>query len=403
MDKLDDILKANVVSEGDEDTRDKLLGAAFIVVNVNDEDGFLYQGAAGRIGFEPSSPPFSVDSFTFLASLTKLVTSTCIMQLCEKGVLNLDFDVLSQLPEMRALKVLKGFDADGEPLLEEHSRTITLRHAIHMTLLTHTFGSPYVRMNPDLIRWSNHIGRPVRHLEWSIQGLSVPLVFAPGDGWVYGPGPDWAGLLLERVTGQSLGEYMQSHVFRPLGMNDTGFWPEKLPQTASRTVAWTHRTTSHTLEPAEKLTPVEYEMENGGSGLWSTAEDYARFLRGLLQGKVVTGDALRLIFSPQLNEVQKKALNHTLNQPDQHRDLAPEFPFGLELDHSVAGVINLQHVPGKRRRGSLMWLGMLSSHWWIDRETGIAAVLIVNVRDLGDTVVERLYDELERAVYAGRK
>ncbi|RCI13391.1 hypothetical protein L249_1223 [Ophiocordyceps polyrhachis-furcata BCC 54312] len=401
MDKLDEILNSHVLapSSTEQDTRDKLLGAAFIVV---DQDGIVYKGAAGRCSLESGAPPFTVSSFTWLASLTKLVTTTCVMQLCERAVLDLDLDVVSLVPELGALKVLRGFDQGGEALLEEHSRTITLRQVILM-LLTHTLGSPYVPMIPDLVKWSKRIGRPVRPTDWSIEGLTVPLIFPPGDSWVYGTSLDWAGLVLERVTGQSLGQYMESHIFRPLGMTDTGFWPEKLPQTASRTVAWTRRTPSQTLEPAENFTPAEHEIESGGAGLYSTADDYARFLRGLLQGKLVSEDSLRLMFSPQLTDGQKKAFNDMINQPDLHRAMASEFPLGLELDHSVAGVINLQHVPGKRRKGSLMWSGMLCSHWWIDRETGIAAVLIVNVQDAGDAVVERLYDELERAVYAGRE
>ncbi|RDA89714.1 hypothetical protein CP533_2519 [Ophiocordyceps camponoti-saundersi (nom. inval.)] len=341
---LNEILKSHVTST--QDTTNKLLGASFILLSTNEKDtpktATLYKGSAGRIGFDLSSPAFSVDSFTWLASLTNM-------------------------------------------------------------LLTHTLGTTYVPMTPDLIKWSQKQGRPILTTDWSIEGLSVPLAFAPGDGWIYGTSLDWAGLLIERVTGMSLGAYMESNIFRPLGMNDTGFWPDKLPQTASRTVAWCHRKPSSDLEPMERLTPVEHEFESGGAGLYGTADDYARFLRGLLDGKLVGDDGLSLVFSPQLNDSQKKALNDMIYRPGFHRAAAPEFPLGIEIDHSIGGVINLQDVPGKRRKGSLMWSGMCNSHWWIDRETGIAAVLIVNVLDSGDAVVVQLYDELERAVYAGRK
>lgn len=100
--RLDDILRAHV-AEG-EDTADKLLGAAFVVLN---KDGIVYQGAAGRINFDTASRPFDVDSFTWLASVTKLVTATCVMQLVEAGTIGLDDDVRPLVPELGRLQILR--------------------------------------------------------------------------------------------------------------------------------------------------------------------------------------------------------------------------------------------------------------------------------------------------------
>ncbi|PHH73210.1 hypothetical protein CDD80_3983 [Ophiocordyceps camponoti-rufipedis] len=372
MDRLDDILRA-YVAEG-EDTADKVLGAAFVVVN---KDGIVYQGAAGRIGFDTASRPFAVDSFTWVASLTKLVTATCVMQLVEAGTIGLDDDVRPLVPELGRLQILRGFGGDDEPVLEDNVLPITLRH------------------------WCEKVGHPVRYTDWSIGDISMPLLVEPGQGWIYGTGLDWAGLVLERVTGQGLGEYMQAHIFDPLAMSDTGFWPDKLPQTASRSVDWSRRRAgSTTLEPMEQLTPVTHEMESGGGGLYSTARDYARFLGAFLSGRLVSEATMQLMFSPQLDAVQKEALNEMIYRPGLHNAAAPEFPTGLELDHGISGAINMQDVPGKRLKGSLMWSGMSNSHWWIDRQTGIATVLVLNVYPMGDAVVARLYDALERAVYA---
>ncbi|KAM4066836.1 beta-lactamase [Hirsutella rhossiliensis] len=391
MDGLDAILQAHV-AEG-HDTTGKLLGAAFAVVN---KHGIVYSGAAGRIDFDPAARIFAGDSFTWVASLTKLVTTTCLMQLVERGAIGLDDDVRPRVPELAKLQILRGFDADDAPILEDNVKPVTLR-----MLLTHTLGLGYDLADPDLVKWSKKVGRAANNLEWSRQGFFTPLKFEPGDGWYYGTALDWAGFVLEQVTGQGLGQYMQQHVLDPLGLHDTGFWPERLPQTKPRTVAFSYRDlATSTLRPGKQLPPVEHQVESGGAGLFTTADDYARFLHGLLQGKLLSEATMREMFTPQLNEKQSNMLEFVCYHLGVQDGFAPEFPAGLALNHGIGGVINTEDVPGKRRKGSMMWSGMCNSHWWIDGETGIAAVLVVNVLDHGDAVVVSLFDELERAVYA---
>lgn len=231
-------------------------------------------------------------------------------------------------------------------------------------LLTHTLGLGYDLADPDLTKWSKKVGRVANNLQWSRQGFLTPLKFAPGDGWWYGSALDWAGLVLEHVTGQSLGQYMQQHVFDPLGMNDTGFWPERLPQTKTRTIAWSYRDpTTSALAPGKPPIPVEHEMESGGSGLFTTADDYARFLHAMLQGKLLSEATMADMFAPQLNQQQSNMMESVCYHPDVRNAFAPEFPTGLRLNHGFGGVINMEDVPGKRRKGSLMWSGMCNSRW----------------------------------------
>ncbi|KPM45688.1 hypothetical protein AK830_g782 [Neonectria ditissima] len=315
------------------------------------------------------------------------------MQIVERGLIGLDDDVRSLVPELDAMQILTGFDSDDKPILEDNTKPITLR-----ILLTHTLGLGYDIADPNLVKWSKSIGRTATNLDWTREGFNTPLKFAPGEGWYYGAAVDWAGQVLERLTGQTLGEYMQENIFDPLGMNDTGFWPEKLPQTADRTVACTYRE-GDKLKPGALPPPKEHEMESGGAGIFSTAHDYGIFFRGFLQGKLVEVETIRTMFTPQLNEAQTAMLEAICYNPEIQDGFAPEFPRGLKLNHGIGGVINVEDVPGKRRKGSLMWSGMCNSRWWIDRESGIAGVLVLNVQPHGDPVVKRLYHELELAVY----
>ncbi|KAL2680556.1 hypothetical protein Neosp_008158 [[Neocosmospora] mangrovei] len=388
MEKLNSILQEHV-AQG-QDTTNKLLGAAFVVVNAKD---VLFSGSSGRIDFDPDSRPFSTDTFTWMASMTKIITITAIMQLVERGEIRLDDDVRPHIPELAKMQILRGFDDNEKPILEDNTKPITVRH-----LLTHTLGLGSDLADPDLMKWSKAVGRTDTILSWNREGINTPLKFAPGEGWYYGAATDWAGVLLEEFTGETLGTYTQKNIFEPLGIKDTGFWPEKLPQTANRTTVCTYRE-GETLKPGPLPPPKEHILESAGAGLYSTAKDYATFFQGLLQGKLVKEETLQEMFSPQLNEMQAGILEMIAYNIGGQDAFAPEYPKGAKLNHGIGGVINMEDVPGKRRKGSLMWSGMCNSRWWIDRESGIAAALIVNVQPHGDPVVKSLYNELELEVY----
>lgn len=233
---------------------------------------------------------------------------------------------------------------------------------MNRNLLTHTVGLGYDLADPDLLKWSEFVGRTARNLDWNREGFNTPFKFAPGDGWYYGTAMDWAGLLLEMITGQKLGEYMEQNIFEPLGINDTGFWPEKLPQTKNRAAVYSYRK-GDALEPGPKPVPDEHEVESGGSGLFTTAKDYALFLKGLLQGRLVKEATLKQMFTPQLNETQTNMLENICYNMGVQDGFAPEFPKGLKINHGLGGVINVEDSPNKRRKGSMMWSGLCNSHW----------------------------------------
>lgn len=267
------------------------------------------------------------------------------------------------------------------------------------------------------MRWSKAVGRTDYALSWSRQGFHTPLKFAPGDSWLYGPSTDWAGLVLEKITGKTLGAYMQEQIFDPLSMKDTGFWPEKLPQTAERHAGDVIRMNGK-LVPGQPLPPKDHEIESGGAGLFTSAGDYAKFLQALLGTDLIREDTRKQLFTPQLNEKQRKVMETAayVDIDPSANGFAPEFPSGLPINWGLGGVINTVDVEGKRRKGSMMWSGMANSRWvsgevvqqaldradveqWVDPETGIGAVLVAKVLPFGDPVVGSLYDELERALY----
>ncbi|KAL2258075.1 hypothetical protein VTK26DRAFT_8747 [Humicola hyalothermophila] len=398
--RLDNILK-KYVAEGTA-TKDKLLGAAFVVVN---KDGILYQGSAGRTRLAADSPPFTPDSITWIASMTKLVTVTCIMQLVERGLLALDADLRPLVPELAAAQILKGFRDSGEPILVDNPNPVTLRH-----LLTHTAGLGADVADPDLMRWSEWVGRTKTLVSCTREGFTTPLRFAPGEGWYYGTGTDWAGLVLEGAVGERLGRYMEREVWGKLGMRDTGFVLDKVlrgeggEDKEARFVPISERDAeTGELREGQPVFPADPEVESGGGGLYSSAGDYAKLVRALLralageegEGVPVRKKTAEEMFRPQLDDTQRAWLKGILLR----YKAAPEFPDDIKVDHGIGGAMNMEDIPGKRKKGSIKWTGMPNSHWWIDPQTGIGGILFVNVTPHNDPVVYKLYDELELALY----
>ncbi|KAK3347735.1 beta-lactamase/transpeptidase-like protein [Neurospora tetraspora] len=426
---LDQILHRYTTHPDSPSTKDKLLGAAFVVV---DKSGPIYSGAAGHtsLPITSSSPAFSTDSFLWVASLTKLLTTICLMQLVQQGKLSLDEDIREKLPELTKAGILRGFDDDsksgegegkgeGKAILEEITKPITPRQ-----LLTHSVGLSYDLGHPLLERWAKEVGKKGDTNSMTVEGWTTPLLFAPGEGWVYGTALDWAGVLLERVLGgasggentTTLGQYMRKNVFEPLGMETSTLKPaaeplEKLEKRMKDKLVPVALRDAETGELSQGELPIstawDPKAESGGAGLWTTAEDYGKALAAVLraadadEGEGALGlkkETLDQMFSPQLNEKGLEMIKEMGRA--FHAGVMPEFPEGFEaVDHGLGGLLNLEDVEGKRRKGSMMWHGYCNSHWWIDRETGIGACLLAEQFPFADPVVIQLYNDLERAVY----
>ncbi|KAH8431071.1 serine hydrolase domain-containing protein [Aspergillus melleus] len=190
-----------------------------IYCSINRDGDMLFQHASGRRGLDIDQP-MSLDTVFWMASCTKLITSIACMQMVEQG--KLDLDSVQQLeslaPELKAVQVLER-DSDGGFHLVPKERGITLR-----MLLNHTSGFGYAFEDLKLNDWS----RPVGLDDFSGHEADVlhrPLVNQPGTKFQYGVGMDWAGVLVERVTGISLEDYFQLFILRPIGIASITFFP----------------------------------------------------------------------------------------------------------------------------------------------------------------------------------
>ena len=216
------------------------------------------------------------------------------------------------------------------------------------------------------MKWSKAVGRTATNLEYSLDGWNTPLKFVPEEGWCYGSAIDWASQALEKVTGQTLSHYMTENIFHPLGLNDTTFHRNSLQHIQGRRVECSFRdANTGELNGGPHPVPAEPPVESGGAGLYTTATDHAKVLQALLKAfqkdGIVKGATAEEMFRPQLNEDQRTMLESTMDA--SHDAYVSEFEPGMPLNHGIGGIINMDGAPGKRRKGSMMWLGMANSHW----------------------------------------
>ena len=353
-------------------------------------DGITYEGTAGVRDIS-SNTKMTVDTIVRIASMTKAITSVAVMQLVEQGEIELDQPVSDYLPRLKEVEVLEGFDADNKPILRPAKTAVTVRQ-----LLTHTSGYVYEIWNEDAARYAS-LGHGASDGD---DFLDVPLSFDPGTKWEYGISTDILGVLVEVISGESLDDYFREHVFTPLDMPDTYFIvpEEKLPRLA----------TAYAKSNQGELTPIPYsrpsgDFFSGGGGLRSTAGDYVRFLRAILNGGEL--DGVRFLTAAS---VDLMAQNHIgdLEAADSVVSSAPKLSNDFDFmpdsvdKFGLGFLINTDPVPGGRSAGSLAWAGLYNSYYWIDREKDICGVLITQILPFYDADVLALLNEFETAVYA---
>ena len=364
-----------------------------VVALVTDRQGPVYEGGFGErvLGSGVAMTP---DTVVWIASMTKAVTGAAAMQLVEQGKLHLDRAASHVIPELADVQVFDGFDDAGEPKLRRPNKDITLRH-----LLTHTSGFSYDIWNADMAKYQEMKGIP-GVISCENAALTTPLMFDPGEDWDYGIGIDWAGKMVEAVSGQTLGAYLQEHLFSPLGMDQTAF---KISDAMRASMAKIHqRGEGDQLEATDIEIPQEPEFEMGGGGLYSTIGDYGKFVRMILnEGKSDGGEAVlkpetvALMSTNQMGDCRVHELKTAM--PPFSND-AEFFP-GMPKTWGLSFMINTEQAPTGRSAGSLAWAGLANSYYWIDLRRGIAGVYATQIIPFVDKKSLPLFLDFEKAVY----
>ena len=356
-----------------------------VVAAVVNKDQILYLKAFGKQDVAKNIP-MAKDTVFRIASMTKPVTSVAIMMLVEQGKLRLDDAASQYLPALKGREVIATFnEQDGTYTTRPAKQEMTIRH-----LLAHTSGFGYSFASSTVATLLQKTGKNQRDL---------PLLFDPGTKWQYSHSTAALGDIVEKLTGQSLEDYYQATIFRPLRMADTSY---HLPAEKQARLVTIHQREAAGL--VESQNPVKYTPTvRGDGGLVSTAADYATFLQMFLNegrwhgARLLKADSVRRMASNQIGSVvvgEMPAVTPRLSAP---------FPFGAGKDKFGLG-FQITMTEGKaineRSAGSYTWAGIFNTHFWVDPKRGIGVVFLTQELPFYDATTMGVMRQFERLIYA---
>jgi CubicO group peptidase (beta-lactamase class C family) len=308
-------------------------------------------------------------------SMTKAIATTALMTLYEQGLFQIDDPISKYLPEFANLRVLRTPDGPlDETVAPEHPPTIhdIMRHTAGFThgLSDDKFDQQYVKA--DLFSVDITLDEMMKRL------AKIPLRYQPGTKWSYSVGPDVQARLVEVFSGVPFDEYLQKHIFDPLGMKDTGFWlgPDKADRLAA--VHWMKDGKLTTLDEAHghpggdqvlfqpwsvNSYTVNHKRKGGSFGLVATAEDYWRFAQMILNGGELNGVR---ILSPRT--VHFMGQDHLAPAGIPDNDKGCGFGLGFEVIENQAAAATLGSD------GGLTWGGAAATSFWIDPKEDIVVI-----------------------------
>ena len=318
--------------------------------------------SAGYASIEDQRP-MTRDTLFRIYSMTKPITGVAMMMLHEQGLWEFDDPVSKHIPEFADLEVVLSYDEAGNIELGPLTRQPTMRE-----LLNHSAGFGYGLSGNDPV---NNAFRELEvlaspDLNALISRVSdIPLLYQPGEEWVYSVAVDIQGYIVEKLSGQPFGEFLQEHLYEPLGMTDTAFYVDDADRDRFADVYRWDREQGKLMRNPERPDRPSYfdadRLESGGGGLVSTTHDYARFLQMLVNGGELDGQR---ILSPESVEIMRtNSLRDglLLRGGDDRPGQAGQ---GFGVDFAV--IFDPEAARSKQGEGTYYWSGAAGTWFWID-------------------------------------
>lgn len=362
------------------------------------KDGKVISDTRAGIRREADGAPVTEDTIWRLYSMTKPVTGVALLMLWEEDAFELGDPVTKYFPEFEGLQVFTGYDEAGQPMRVPAARPPTIQE-----LMSHTAGFGY-GLAPD-----NYVDDQFRAAEiFQSQDMSemirrvaaIPLKRQPGEFWDYSISVDIQGALIERLSGQTLGEFFRTRLFEPLGMADSAFFVPAADYDRFSDVWGRHPETGALTGPLAAPGFLYHEdtiaFEGGGHGLVSTMDDFARFATMLANGGSLDGvqilkpETVAMMGSNYLPP--GKFIWHNGTSPDAVNGVG----FGLDV-----GVIIAEDAVYPK--GSFMWGGAAGTWFWIDPANRLAFIGMIQVfggsldQEMRTDSAQLVYDAFEEA------
>ena len=348
---------------------------ASIVTMVARQGKVVYFDAFGSRSMDDDTPVKKDDLFR-IYSMTKPITAIAAMQLYEQGKFHLSDPVTKYIPELKDLKIM---NEDGE--METNTETMTMQQ-----LLTHTAGFSYGFNPKDPVDkaygkaeiWTS------KDLDDFVQKIAaLPLKYKPGEKWHYSIAVDLTGVIIERLSGESLADYFQNHIFKPLGMTDTFF---EVPQDKKERFLPNHYfdyasnkpVTIKKIEDSAMSDYYKVTLYSGGGGLVSTAMDYMLFSECLRNGGELNGN--RIIGPKTINFMTRNHLAASISQGGTGENIDPDSStdgFGFGLGFGIMTDATAQKVIGSE--GEYSWGGAAGTVFWVDPIEDIVVVSMIQL------------------------
>jgi CubicO group peptidase (beta-lactamase class C family) len=356
-----------------------------IVALVVDRNGVIYHEAFGKQD-AGKNIPMAKDSIFRIASMTKAITSMGVMILVEEGKVKLDDDAAKYVPSMAGRRVFTKVDTStGTYETKPASKPITIRQ-----LLTHTSGIGYNWSDPGLAL--------VQQKENPAED-ALPLVYEPGENWTYGASTRVLGDVIQAVTGQRVDVFTQARIEGPLGMKDTAY---EVPRDRHGRVVTVQQKTNGRFKEIPNPETIAAPVRGDG-GLFSTADDYGRFIRMILNKGALNGT--RILSEKTVEEVSRNHMGKMVvrQQPTANPDRSLPYPLGAGRDGWGLGFQRAAAPlsPHMRSEGSLSWAGINNTEFWIDPARGIGAVLLMQYLPFYDTAAIATLQGFEQRVNQG--
>lgn len=366
-------------------------GAAAGVSALIYEDGEeVYFKAVGQADRE-AGVPMGRNTLVQIFSMTKPITGVALMTLYEEGAFELDDPLSKYAPEFSDMTVYEGMDEDGNPILAEPNREITIRD-----ITRHTAGFPndanaeYVG---PLLADAEPMNRENTLAEFAEKLGSLPLIFHPGEQWNYGMSVDVQAFLVERLSGQPFKEYVRKNVLDPLGMDETRYVVPESDRGRLAAVYAASEGDSLNRIPDEQILAFntnEWPLTPGGWGFTSTLDDYMTFTQMLVNEGEVNGVR---ILEPETVELM--ATNQLSEDVTERHFLPSKGQVGFGIDFAVRLRPAQSPEENVGTVGEFFWDGLASTLFWVDPANELTAVFFVQKIPFDGN----LHKDLRDAVY----
>jgi CubicO group peptidase (beta-lactamase class C family) len=362
------------------------------VVTLLARHGQVVQHKAYGVQDIESGTPMRVDTIVRIYSMTKPIVGAAMMMLYEEGKWRPSDPIAKHIPEFANLKVFTGMDANGQPTLVAPSHPPTMGE-----LMSHNAGFTYGLFGNTPVDKMYQADNPLEapSLQAFIDKVAkLPLLYQPGERWVYSVGVDIQGYLVQKLSGKPFPAFLEERVFTPLGMKDTGFLvPDAKLARVATIYQWDQAKGALAPQARDPLISRMPGLPSGGGGLYSTAADYYQFAQMMLNGGELNGK--RLLKKTSVEMMRTNVLNETtLNSKSGIGPVHIQPGLGFGYDFAVmSDPVALNSPLGK---GSYWWWGIAGTWFWIDPTNDLLFIGMIQRR--GGAPGAANHEELSRAI-----